>query len=139
MAAAIETFRGSVYPWQCDQMGHMNVMWYVGRFDEATWQLFARLGLTRAWLAAHGRGMAAVEQHLHYRRELHAGDVIVVRTRLDETAAKSMRFTHEMFDAVDDGLCASCTLTAVHLDTTARRATPFAPEIVARLQAARAD
>jgi acyl-CoA thioesterase FadM len=32
-----------VYPWHCDHMGHMNVMWYVGKFDEATWIFFARI------------------------------------------------------------------------------------------------
>jgi hypothetical protein len=40
------TYRGVVYPWQCDHMGHMNVMWYVGKFDEATWQSLSMLGLT---------------------------------------------------------------------------------------------
>jgi len=42
----LETYRGAVYPWHCDQMGHMNVMWYVGKFDEATWNLFAEMGVT---------------------------------------------------------------------------------------------
>jgi acyl-CoA thioester hydrolase len=23
------TYRGTVYPWQCDHVGHMNIMWYV--------------------------------------------------------------------------------------------------------------
>jgi hypothetical protein len=41
------TYRGTVYPWQCDHLGHMNVMWYVGKFDEASWQLLATLGFTR--------------------------------------------------------------------------------------------
>jgi len=36
------TYRGIVYPWHCDHMGHMNVMWYVAKFDEATWTLMAR-------------------------------------------------------------------------------------------------
>ena len=49
-AALVETYRGTIYPWQCDHMGHMNVMWYVGKFDEATWQFFSMLGLTPAWL-----------------------------------------------------------------------------------------
>ncbi len=39
------TYRGTVYPWHCDHIGHMNVMWYVGKFDEASWNMFARLGL----------------------------------------------------------------------------------------------
>jgi len=24
------TYRGTVYPWHCDHIGHMNVMWYSG-------------------------------------------------------------------------------------------------------------
>ena len=38
------SYRGAVYPWQCDHMGHMNVMWYVGKFDEATWNFFSDSG-----------------------------------------------------------------------------------------------
>ena len=29
------TYRGTVHPWHCDHMGHMDVMGHVGRFDEA--------------------------------------------------------------------------------------------------------
>ena len=46
MKELVETYRGVIYPWQCDHMGHMNVMWYVGKFDEATWNLFAVAGVT---------------------------------------------------------------------------------------------
>ena len=28
------TYRGTVYPWHCDHIGHMNVMWYSGKFDD---------------------------------------------------------------------------------------------------------
>ena len=41
------TYRGTVHQWHCDHMGHMNVMWYVGKFDEATWVYLTLLGLTR--------------------------------------------------------------------------------------------
>lgn len=27
------TYRGTVYPWPCDRVGHMNIMWYVGKFE----------------------------------------------------------------------------------------------------------
>src|SRR3954452_23114384 len=35
MQAGLLTYKGAIYPWHCDHMGHMNVMWYVGKFDEA--------------------------------------------------------------------------------------------------------
>ena len=76
------TYRGTVYPWQCDHVGHMNIMWYVGKFDEANWNLFARLGLTPSYLRESGRGMAAVQQTVTYKRELLAGDIVEVRSRL---------------------------------------------------------
>jgi acyl-CoA thioester hydrolase len=68
------TYRGTVYPWQCDHVGHMNIMCYVGKFDEANWNLFARIGLTPSYLRETGRGMAAVQQNISYKRELLAGD-----------------------------------------------------------------
>ena len=54
------TYKGAVYPWQCDHIGHMNVMWYVGKFDEANWNFLATLGLTPTYFAEQHRGMAAV-------------------------------------------------------------------------------
>ena len=33
MSAIDITYRGLVHQWHCDHMGHMNVMWYVGKFD----------------------------------------------------------------------------------------------------------
>ena len=50
MTEALLTYRGTVYPWHCDHVGHMNVMWYVGKFDEASWQLFNALGLSASYL-----------------------------------------------------------------------------------------
>src|ERR1700756_3194238 len=74
------TYRGTVYPWHCDHMGHMNVMWYVGKFDEATWQLFSSIGLPPKPLRNEGIGMVAVEQRLEYKQELVAGDLLTVRS-----------------------------------------------------------
>ena len=90
------TYRGTVYPWQCDHIGHMNVMWYVGKFDEASWNLFAALGLTPSYLRDHNRGMAAVQQNIAYKRELLAGDIVEVYSRLLEIRDRSIRFQHEM-------------------------------------------
>ena len=90
------TYRGTVYPWHCDHMNHMNVMWYVGKFDEATWQFFSSIGLSRSRLSKEGTGMAAVEQRIEYKRELHAGDLITIRSAALEITEKSIRFCPEV-------------------------------------------
>ena len=132
MAELVETYRGTVYPWHCDHMGHMNVMWYVGKFDEATWQFFTGLGLTPGWLREHRRGMVALDQRIAYRRELHAGDVVVVRSAALEVREKIIRFAHQMFNAETGELSAVTQLVGAHMDTEARRTTPLPEAVAAR-------
>jgi acyl-CoA thioester hydrolase len=129
------TYRGAVYPWHCDHVGHMNVMWYVGKFDEATWNFFAQLGLTPAYLRDAGRGMAAVQQNITYKRELLAGDVVEVSTSLREIGNRSIRFVHEMRNAATGEVAAICELTGVHLDRQARKSVAFADTIRQRAAA----
>ncbi len=123
------TYKGAVYPWHCDHVGHMNIMWYVGKFDEANWNLFARLGMTPAYLREQQRGMAAVQQNITYKRELLAGDIVEVRSRVLEIRERSMRFLHEMRNAATAELAASCEITGVHMDRRERKAVPFPEEV----------
>ena len=143
MPEALLTYRGSVYPWHCDHVGHMNVMWYVGKFDEATWQFFNKLGLSPSYLRASKRGMAAVDQHISYMRELHAGAVVSVTTRVLEVKEKSLSFVHEMVNDETGEVAARTTLKAVHLDTELRKSCAFAEPIIqsakALLQAGASD
>ena len=130
----IETYRGAVYPWHCDHMGHMNVMWYVGKFDEATWNLFATMGITTAYLKANQRGMAAVQQNITYRRELLAGDTVLVRSAFLEVRDKVAKFVHEMVNAQSGEIAAICVLTGVSTDSRTRKSTPFPADMVTRAQ-----
>lgn len=123
------TYRGTVYPWQCDHVGHMNIMWYVGKFDEANWNFFARLGLSPSYLRESGRGMAAVQQNIAYKRELLAGDIVEVSSRLLELREKSIRFVHEMRNVETGDIAASCEITAVHMDRKVRKSVPFEEKI----------
>jgi len=119
---AMITYRGVVHTWQCDHMEHMNVMWYVGKFDEATWQLLSAIGLSRSRLMKERSGMAAVEQHIEYKRELRAGDLVTVRSSVLEVKDKSIRFVHEMTNDETGEVAARTTLVGVHIDLDARRA-----------------
>jgi acyl-CoA thioester hydrolase len=123
------TYRGTVYPWQCDHMGHMNVMWYVGKFDEASWQLLSTLGLTASRFRRDGIRVAAVDQHIEYKRELHAGDVVTVRSAVLAVTEKSIRIAHEMRDDETGEIVAVTILVGVHLDRAGREARALPPDI----------
>ena len=134
MSELFETYRGAVYPSQCDHMGHMNVMYYVGKFDEATWQLFTAIGLSRSRLDSESLGMAGVEQHIEYKRELFAGDVITITSMILEIKDKAIRFVHEMRKDDTGELAAKTILVAVHLDAKTRRARSFPPDVSERVR-----
>lgn len=131
---ALLTYRGVVYPWQCDHIGHMNVMWYTGKFDEATWNLLASCGITAQYIKDAKRGMAAVQQNTTYKKELMAGDVVTIRSKILEVREKVVRFRHEMFNDADGELAASTELTGVHMDQGSRRSCSLPAEIVAKLR-----
>jgi acyl-CoA thioester hydrolase len=73
--------------------------------------------------------MAAVQQTISYKRELLAGDIIEVKSRLVEFRDKSIRFLHEMRNAETGEVAATCEIAAVHIDRAARKSVPFAPAI----------
>lgn len=132
MSASIVTYRGLVYPWHCDHMGHMNVMWYTGKFDEACWQFLSMLGLTPARFTPNGIAMAALEQHIEYKRELHAGDAVSIKSALLEIREKTIRMRHEMLNDSSGEVAARTTILGVHLDAATRQAIPLPADVVDR-------
>ncbi|HDH25998.1 MAG TPA: thioesterase [Actinobacteria bacterium] len=125
----IETHRDVVYPWQCDHMGHLNVMYYTAMFDRATWHLFSSVGFTGAYLRTQDRGMAAVQSTTSYRSELVSGDLIVIRSRFLEVHERKARFEHEMTNLETGEIAATSELVGVHIDRTVRKACAIPEEI----------
>ncbi len=130
------TYQGLVYPWHCDHMGHMNVMWYVGKFDEATWHHFAAIGISADYLRDNQLGMAAVDQHIRYKAELLAGDLITVRSHWLEVKEKSLRFCHHMYNSQTGVLAATCVLVGVHTNAKTRQSHVFDTAILNKAKAA---
>jgi len=126
------TYRGVVYPWQCDHMNHMNVMWYVGKFDEATWNLLALFGMTPSSLKEKGLGMVAVKQEIVYKREVLAGETVTIRSGILEVRAKSVRFFHEMTNNESGEVAAVTVLTGVQIDAGTRKSCPFQEDVLVR-------
>lgn len=131
----IVTYRGAVYPWQCDHIGHMNVMWYIGKFDEASWNLLACIGITPSYIRDAQTGMAGVEQNVTYKRELLAGAIVEIRSHFVDVGDKKIVWVHEMRDAENNEVCAVCELTAVHINRATRRSCPIPPDVRTRVQA----
>jgi acyl-CoA thioester hydrolase len=110
-------------------------MWYVGKFDEATWNLLAELGITPSYLRSEQCVMAAVQQNTSYQRELLAGDVIEIRSRILEVRDKVIRFEHEMRNIETDTVVAVTELTGVHVNGRTRKSSSLPPAVRAAAEA----
>ncbi|WP_309645126.1 thioesterase family protein [Phenylobacterium sp.] len=69
----VEVWSGGVNTWECDEMGHLNVRFWVAKALEALGGLAANLGMPHAF-AAHGQATLAIrEMHMRFLREARAG------------------------------------------------------------------
>ena len=79
--------------------------------------------------------MAGVEQHIEYKRELFAGDVVTVTSRVLEVRDKVLRFEHEMKNDATGEVAAKTVLVAVHLDAATRKAQALPEDVRDRARA----
>ena len=127
----IRTYQGLVFQWECDHMNHMNVQYYISKFDAATWSLFTTMGITPSYLKENNRGMVAVEQNIKYLSELVAGECVYIETELVEVRDKVLKFKHSMYNQENDKLSSETVVTGLHIDSELRKAVSM-PEFIKR-------
>jgi acyl-CoA thioester hydrolase len=90
----IEAWRGGVNTWECDEMGHMNVRFYVTRALEGLVGLAAALGMPQAFAPEAGATLLLREQHIRFLREARPGALLHMRAgvvELGETEAQVLQ------------------------------------------------
>ncbi len=121
--------RDTVKPWEIDILGHLSFQFYIHRFSASSAQAMAAFGMTPDYVNEHRRGMSTFEIDVRFLRELHAGDLIAVKTGLVHLGTTSFRLLHKMFDLRTGKLAAVMSQFGVHLDMDARRPVPFSAEL----------
>jgi acyl-CoA thioester hydrolase len=125
-------YQGMLYPMELDHMGHANVRYYSRAFNEAAYYTFTTAGVTPSFIADTGHGMAAVEEHFLYRREIRPGELVMVKTCFIDFTAKALHVWGVMLDAINGEICAVNDQVCVHFDTASRKAINFPPDIFER-------
>jgi acyl-CoA thioesterase FadM len=103
----LETYRGMVQRWELDAVDHFTVAFYFLRFDDAALALREALGLGPEALARAKRRLVTESAHVHYRRELRAGDLLHVQSGVVEAGPSGLILAHELYDSGDGALCTS--------------------------------
>lgn len=78
MNKLVEVYRNSVQAWECDQMGHLNVQFYLDKAASGTAVLAQNLGLGPDFVQAEGAQLQARNHHIRFHREQRAGAPICI-------------------------------------------------------------
>lgn len=120
--AEVEVWRGGVANWECDQMGHLNVGFYVAKSMEALSGLAAELGMPGAFAATAEATLVIREQHVRFIKEARPGAPLTVTGGVIEMGEADARLMLLMRHHGGE-LAASFQVRVAH--ATARDARPF--------------
>jgi acyl-CoA thioester hydrolase len=121
----LEVWRGAVNTWECDQMGHMNVRFYVAHAMEGLAGLAAALGLPGAFRANAEATLLVKDHHIRFLREARAGAPLYLVTGVVEMGESEARLIQLLVHAGSGELAASFQTLVVHATSREERAFPW--------------
>lgn len=136
--AEVEVWRGGVASWECDQMGHLNVGFYVAKSMEALGSLAAELGIPRAFAANAEATLVVREQHIRFIKEARPGAPLTITGGVIEMGEADARFMLLMRHHTGE-LAASFQTRAVHATARDGRAFPWPDRIRTRAEALKVE
>lgn len=129
----IDVGRTVVKPGECDERGEFLPRHQFGCYSDGAPWLWNHLGFDRTAMQERGEGSVVVEMLSHYRRPLHAGDLVVVMSGLADFSDKVLKFTHFLFEAETGMLAACAEAVGMKFDQKIRKIMPFSADDQARL------
>lgn len=134
MGDGVEVWRGGVAMWECDEMGHLNVGFYVAKAMEGLVGLAAELGMPKAFAPEAPSTLILHEHHIRFIREARPGAALHITggvVEWGETDARLLLLLKHRTGEI------SAVFQAVVSHVTARdaRAFPWPERVTARAQA----
>ena len=107
-------WRGGVNPWQCDQMGHLNVRFYVAHAIEALAALAAALGMNQASSPRATSTLIVREHHIRFLKEAQSGDPLHMTAGLLDIDATGATVLQTLFHSLTGEPAAVIQTRLVH-------------------------
>lgn len=121
----VEIWRGGVNTWDCDEMGHMNVRFYVARAMEGLAGLAAELALPHAFSPYANATILVREQHIRFLREAHAGATLHMLGGVIEITDTEARLLQLLIHTATGQLAATFQTTVAHVTPREGEAFPW--------------
>ena len=119
----VEVWSGGVNTWECDEMGHMNVRFYVAKAVEGLATLAALIGMPEAFCADANSTLLVREQHIRFLKEAHAGAALHMVGGVVEMGESEARLVQLLIHSNSGEIAASFQTVVVH--ATARDGVAF--------------
>ncbi len=126
-------YKGTVYPWHCDVFGHMNIQFYMSKFDEAAWNLLSEMGFDLEYFKNERKGLATIEHHILYKQELLAGECIHIDGRMLNFGEKIIEFEMCMYNNKSKTEAAYLTGKIILMDLDKRKSVALNKKEIASL------
>ena len=120
----ILTYKGAVMTWECDSNQHMNVMYYINKFEHAGRNFVMEMGLT-SYLRQNDFGLVVLEQNIKYLKEVIEDDLLFIESSLETLGNKAFTIYHEMYNSTNKDLVSTMKGTFVLFDKIERKSIPF--------------
>ncbi len=131
---AVEVWRGGVNTWECDEMGHMNVRFYVARATEGLVGLASALGMPGAFRENAESTLLVQDHHIRFMREARAGASLHMLAGVLEFGESDARLFQLLVHSHTGEIAASFQTQVAHVAAQDLRPFPWARRIRARAQ-----
>ena len=121
MTDLIEVARSSVQAWECDQMGHMNVQFYIERAEQGIAGLAVALGIGPRVARSNNARLQIRDLHVRFLREQHSGNPFFLRAGVLEFREQSARVYEELVSSSSGEVAATFVAEIDWVDATERR------------------
>lgn len=74
-----------------DDFGHVNIRYYMNLYSDADTEFLRRIGMTKEFIAKNHLGIFTLSHHVHYLRELRAGDNVSVYGKMVGMSGSELR------------------------------------------------
>jgi acyl-CoA thioester hydrolase len=91
VSEGVEVWCGGVNTWECDEMGHLNVRFWVAKAMEGLAGVAGRIGMGDAFSPHAHATLLVREMHIRYLREARAGSVLDMTAGVLEVAESTVR------------------------------------------------
>ena len=134
--AVTPIYRTAVLPEWIDYNGHVRDAYYALILSFASDALMERLGMDADYRAASGNTLYTVEMHIHYLREIHHSDIVLVAVRPLAADHKRIHIAFEISCDGREGMAATAEFMLLHVHQGATvSVSAFEPAIAAAIAA----